>query len=352
MSSHQYGIVTGLEVVAWNPPDNSVVVYPGVAIDYEGNTIVVGQPQRFYVRIEEKGMARITIRYSEIAPDAAATSAGEKGQPIYVTEAFRIEEQRHRPTEHYVELARLHLDSESKSISDPTDPYRPHPNQIDSRYRTVSGAKPGGEISVGLLSYPAGKLAPGWDVHQRGVLNLVRSMQQGTPYSARVVDAVELSTEVEDCELLCMSGHGEFHLSEGERKMLENHLKRGGILFGEPCSGRGGAHTEQAKAFRNSFASLCDQLGRPLRTLEREHALFNSYHTFGSPPPGQEGNSMVMGAEGIIFTDADYGCVWEGGKEGQPLPRQTIRDAIEFGANIAVYSRLRARLQAIRIVGV
>jgi len=351
LSSHQYGIVTGLEVVAWNPPGNSLVVYPGVAIDHEGNTIVLSQPQRFYVRAEEKGMARVVIRYSEITPEVTAKPGTGRAEPVYITEAYRIEEQRQRPTEPYIELARVNIGDESKSIRDAVDLYQPRHNEIDTRHRTISGAKPGGEISIGLLSYPVGKATAGWDSHQQGVLNLVQSIQQSTAYAARLVDAVELNSEIVDCELLCMAGYGEFQLSEAERKMLNNYFKRGGILFAEACPGPGGEHQDQLKGFRTSFANLCDQLGRPLRTMEREHPVFHSCYAFGSAPPGRDGNAMVMGDESMIFSDADYGCVWEGGRKGQTLSRQVIRDALEFGTNIAVYSRHRARLQAIRIMG-
>jgi hypothetical protein len=85
--------------------------------------------------------------------------------------------------------------------------------------------------------------------------------------------------------------------------------------------------------------------------LERAHPVFHSCYTFGAPPPGQDGNAMILGNESIIFSDADYGCVWQGGRNSQPLPRQVIRDAMDFGANIAGYAYQKARLQAIKIIG-
>lgn len=351
MSSHEHGIASGLEVVAWNPPDNSVVIYPGVATDHEGNTIVLSQPQRFYLKAEEPGMARVIVRYSEIVPEMAAKPVEGKPQPAYITEAFRIEEQRQRPAEPYIELARIQIGERSKAVVDAQNPYQPRDNEIDMRYRTLSDTKPGGEIRVGLLSYPVGRGAEGWDSHRHGILNLVRSINRGTSCSARVIDAVQLDGEIMDCDLLCMTGWNEFQLSEAERRILHNYFKRGGILFGEPCPGPASAHRDQLKGFRTSFANLCDQLGQPLRTLEREHRVLRSFYVFGSPPMGADGTSAVMGSESIVFSDADYGCAWDGGREGQPLARQVIRDTIEFGTNIAAYSQRRSRLQAIRIVG-
>ena len=35
VSLHSAGIVAGLEVVAWDPPDNTAIVNPGIAVDAE-----------------------------------------------------------------------------------------------------------------------------------------------------------------------------------------------------------------------------------------------------------------------------------------------------------------------------
>ena len=43
--SHGPGIVLGLEVIASEPPDSAVYILPGIAVDSEGQTIVLPQPQ-------------------------------------------------------------------------------------------------------------------------------------------------------------------------------------------------------------------------------------------------------------------------------------------------------------------
>lgn len=350
MSSHQHGVVTGLEVVAWNPPDNSLVIYPGVALDPDGNTIVVQQPQRFYIRVEEKGLARVGIRYSEIEPDVSARTASAKQQPLYVTEAFRIEEQRQRPTEAYIELARIDVGEGNRPITNAADPYHPQKNEIDTRFRSVSDTKPGGQINIAILSYPLGKSTDDPGSHFQGVMNLARFIEQSTGYAARLVDKVELDREILDCELLCMTGHREFELSAEEMTILRNYFNRGGVLFAESCPGPNGEYQDQVKGFRSSFASMCNQLEQTLRSLEMTHPLFQSYHVFGTPPAGHDGPAVVIGSDSIVYTDADYGCVWNGGKQGHPLSRQIIRDSLEFGANIAIYSSVKSRLEAIKIV--
>ena len=41
---HGSGVITGLEVMASDPPDTSVYILPGVAVDPAGQTIVLPQP--------------------------------------------------------------------------------------------------------------------------------------------------------------------------------------------------------------------------------------------------------------------------------------------------------------------
>jgi len=84
LSMHGYGVVTGMDVVAWNPPDNSVVIYPGVAIDPDGNVIVVTEPQRFNIRTEESGIAYVAVEYSEIPPaDDPLSRRGKRGAAVH-----------------------------------------------------------------------------------------------------------------------------------------------------------------------------------------------------------------------------------------------------------------------------
>ncbi|RLC96298.1 MAG: hypothetical protein DRI40_03550 [Chloroflexi bacterium] len=348
VSMHRHGIATGLEVVAWDPPDNSVVIYPGIAVDPEGNTIVVPEPQRFYLNTEEKGTARIILRYSEIDQDMRTLPGEVKAHPLYILEGFRIEERREEPQEPHLELARVQIGGKGTAIKDAEDPAFPKPGEVDIRYRSISGPMPEGEIVIGVLAYPKGGPAAGWDCHRQGVFNLAQSVRNTTGYTVKLLETVGLDSAIRDCQLLFMSGHQEFSLSEPEEEVLVNYFNRGGILFAEACSGgeKGGA-----KGFRSSFAALCTKLKRDLRPLEPDHAVLHSYHIFGQLPPGPDGAAVVMKNHGVIYSDADYGCVWQGGRQDNPMARGAIRDALEFGVNVAIYSHLRARTQGLKLAG-
>jgi hypothetical protein len=353
MSSHRHGVVTGLEVVAWDPPDNSVFIYPGIAVDPEGNTMVVPEPQRFYLNTAETGTSRLIVRYSEIGQDMTEIPGEGKSHPLYIMEGFRVEERREDLLQPHVELARILVSEKDGTVKDAYDPSFPGSNEIDDRFRTVSGPRPVGEITIGVLAYPSAAPVEGWDCHRQGIFSLVRSIRETTGYTVRLRDRVELQDELRDCDLLLMAGHEEFQLSDAEAEVLTGFFDRGGILFAEACSGGGKKQQQQdrAKGFRSAIAGMCVSLGRNLRPMERQHPAFRSYHVFGSPPAGQDGAAVVMENDCIIYSDADYGCVWQGGRREQPVARGIVRDALEFGANIAIYSQRRARLKALKLGG-
>ena len=74
-----------------------------------------------------------------------------------------------------------------------------------------------------------------------------------------------------------------------------------------------------------------------------------------SPRPGpassQRAAPHVALGDGVIYSTADYGCLWSGqGREGaRPT---TIRSALEWGTNIVAYALARqAKANAQTVVG-
>ena len=80
---------------------------------------------------------------------------------------------------------------------------------------------------------------------------------------------------------------------------------------------------------------LAQRLGRQLTDVQRGHALMSSRHVFGVLPTGGRERARVLESNGIVYSDADYGCAWQGGPTDRPLTRGVIRDSLEFGINIA-----------------
>ncbi|MFL7809070.1 MAG: hypothetical protein AB8I80_10595, partial [Anaerolineae bacterium] len=64
---HGSGILAGLEVIASDPPDSTVYVLPGIAVDTVGQVIVVQEPIAFDVA-GAQGLLYLLLTYGESQP--------------------------------------------------------------------------------------------------------------------------------------------------------------------------------------------------------------------------------------------------------------------------------------------
>ncbi|MCI0822787.1 MAG: hypothetical protein J4N34_05090, partial [Chloroflexi bacterium] len=110
--------------------------------------------------------------------------------------------------------------------------------------------------------------------------------------------------------------------------------------------------------FRQSFLQLAERLEVEMTTIERGDRLLKSHHLFSQPPDGADGPALVATgvatgtatSGNLIYTNADYGCLWDGGRPDAPATRDTIRSATEFGVNMCVFASESVRRQSIRMV--
>ncbi len=347
MAMHQPGVVTGLEVVGWNPPDGSVVIYPGVAVDHDGNTIIVSEAQRFQVQTGDAGTLHLVIQFREITDELAHTGEGEESQAVYFLEAYRLDGRLEIPEEDHIELARIQISGSGAAVTDAQNAQEPQPDEIDVRYRTLAGPRPKGQVSIGLV--PLETTPDGIVRHQPGALSLVRSINATTEYRAEFTGLINLNQEIKDCNMLLLAGQEEFTLTEAWEGSLRNYLDRGGIMLGENC-GAGLKGPDQESPFQRSFREMADRLGRPLVPMERRHPVFSALHLFAEPPEGADGKAAMFGANGIIYSDGDYGCLWDGGRPEKAASRSAIRSGVELGVNLAAYSYQRTHEYSVRMV--
>ena len=344
LSMHSPGVVLGLDVVAWNPPDNSVVIYSGVALDSEGHTIIVGEPQRFYLQVAEQGIAYIVIRYREVADEMADTPGEGEPQARYTLEGYTLEERRQLPQEAYVELARVEVSGTGTAISDAQSYRYPRPDQIDLRHRMISGPRALGEVGIGVV--PLENTEDGLTRHLTGAMGLVQAINSTTRHQAAFKGPISLNEEIRDCHTLLVAGREEFTLTEAWEEVLQNFLARGGVLMGEVC-GAGAKGANAGEPFGESFKAMAERLDRKLSPLYRGHDLFNAYHLFAEGPEGIDGPPELLENDGIVFSDGDYGCLWDGGRPEAPASRASIRAAVELGINLGIYSSHRIQQHSV-----
>jgi hypothetical protein len=94
---------------------------------------------------------------------------------------------------------------------------------------------------------------------------------------------------------------------------------------------------------------MAERLNRELVTVERDHPIFKSHHVFAQAPEGVDGQALLVAADGLVYTDNDYGALWNGGKRDRPASREQIRAATEFGINIAAFASKRMAGRAARL---
>ena len=342
---HRAGVITGLEVVGWDPPDGSVVIYPGVAVDHDGHTIIVSEAQRFQVDTGEAGTLHLVIQYREVADEMAHTGEGEEPQALYILEAYRLDGRLQIPEEDYIELARIQISGNGAAVTDAQNTLEPQLDEIDFRHRTIAGSRPLGQVGIGVV--PLETMPDGAVRHASGALSLIRNINATTGYQAEFKGQINLNQEITDCHILLMAGQEAFTLTEAWEGSLRNYLDRGGIVLGECC---GLIEAKQESPFQRSFRDMADRLDRPLVAMERRHPVFAGPHLFSGPPEGIDGPAGMFSEGGIIYSDGDYGCLWDGGRPELPASRSAIRSGVELGVNLAEYACQRTHSFSVRMV--
>jgi hypothetical protein len=348
LAFHGTGVVEGLEVKASQPPDLSLIISPGIAIDTEGNAIVVPKSQHYSLGSKNKGQVYLIIQYREV-PTAPA-SPSEEGQATRVLEAYRIREVTRLPDEPCLELARLDLDPSGKSITDARAPSNPTVNEIDLRFRQSAKASLPDASEISLHPHPPAETAPkekvilghmalvegSPDLHSNGLMQLARQVGFQTEYQT-VVEECTLDESINQHTLLYVTGKGPFTFSAKKQTVLDSFVQSGGTIFAESCAEQ---QDEGVKEFGLAFNRLAEQLGKKLEVVQRGHPLLDCHHIFSTVPPGAKSEGLLMVGGQIIYSNYDYGCAWSGGYSNSPLPRDIIRGASEIGVNIVVYANM------------
>lgn len=376
LAFHSTGILGGLEVNANNPPDLSVTIQPGIAIDPDGHTVIVPQVQRYKLQTTEKGTLYLIIQFREVPTEPYQPPDG--GQPTRIIEGYRIQERDKLPDEPYLELARIDFDPAEGAVTNPKNPTKPGKNEIDFRHRrgagvaptpqrpaqppppapapapqpkmpekpaakTESPAPPPPPPPPSKASITIGHMALGEDrkdLHLTGLENLVREvggLTNSIDFNIKRVGSPAKDTK--GCDILYMTGTARFDLSQEDQGALADFLKGGGTIFGEGCAeGQGEGQSKGTKEFGLAFNQLATQLNCKLEAVQRGHALLTSAHIFSQVPEGAEPGMLLEGGR-MIYSASDYGCAWQGGHQDTPLGRDAIRNSVEMGTNVIAFAR-------------
>lgn len=330
LNGHGTGILAGLEVIAGEPPSQSVFILPGAAIDPLGNLIIVDKPALYDLGKYRDGPLHLLLTYDESRPQPQNGQYGD--HPFFVYTGYNIETVVDRPDSPQVELARLLRRAEDGVITDAADFHRPGINQIDLRFRREVAP-----LSCTTLLVGVAHLSPVTDPsHSRGLFHLARSVSMQPEMRVLVNDAIDLTADLSEYTLIALVAKESFTLKPAEVNNLTAFLSKGGSLFMESCHREGGANPGSD----SSFTQLASQLGRKLQPVPRHAPLLAEPFFFAQPPDGYEnqGAPRLRAADGLVESSWDYGCLWQGERRSGGATREEIRAAMEWGHNLLLYA--------------
>ncbi|MEL6221011.1 MAG: hypothetical protein AAFR31_00045 [Cyanobacteria bacterium J06627_8] len=255
---NQPGIVDGLGVCIIPPPDTVasqfrdqrwVQIQPGLAIDINGNPIVV--PEAVNFRIASAIQPELDSRRGKAREDAGrVVSTGEVGSQIVylilryvdpetlerndetqiIRETYRIDEKDCPPQVDEIELCRIRLDAGFSALEPATDVLNPTPGSLDLRHRPQICARPTASIRVAICH--ESPLLEGIESLLRSLPGLYPKLQPLPPliFSDLTPD---IQPELSDCAALFM-GHTSFQrLSERNTSTLRHYVEVGGSIIVE-----------------------------------------------------------------------------------------------------------------------
>jgi hypothetical protein len=323
---HGAGIVDGLSVIASDPPDSSIYITPGLAIDRCGEIITVTEPVAYDLG-QSSNFLYLILTYGESRPAQDSPNG-----PAYVRAEFSVEVKEQPEGHGGIVLARLRR-RRGAPVTNANLPEFPGWNEIDLRFRTIlNGAeyKTGFHTCIGV-SYPDGSTDHS-DGH--GTVWLARALRNSGK-SVWVDDRIELNEDLERYDLVYMAAKNSFQFSREQMNHLYTYIGNGGMVFMDCC--RRGSDIAAVSA---AYSSLAESFGIELEEVRHGHPLLSQPHLFGQPPAGfdDDENPRLLVGKGIILSEHDYGCTWQGERRSGPARREEIRTANEWGENIISFA--------------
>jgi hypothetical protein len=350
LAFHKTGIVQGLGVTANSPPDLSVNIHPGLAIDPEGNVIIVAQKQRYRLQTNRKGMVYLIIQFREVPTEPYQPPNG--GKPTRMIDAYRIEERDKLPAEPHLELSRIDFDAAKGEVDDGKIPSSPAKNQIDLRFRqeatmvaplATPSAQPKEVYNRPTETIILGHAVLGSaskDLHSSGLKNLAKELSRQAGLVAKIEENIALEKDLKRYTMIYLTGKGRFELSAEQQTTLGRFLQSGGVILGEGCAeAQEETQSKAAREFGLAFNQLATQLQRKLEMVKRGHPVLSSNSVFSEVPQGAELGMLLEGGN-MIYSGSDYGCAWQGGHQAKSLSRDIIRSSFEMGVNIVAYAQM------------
>ncbi|MDX2228502.1 MAG: hypothetical protein NW220_02610 [Leptolyngbyaceae cyanobacterium bins.349] len=381
---YEPGIVYGLGVAPLpDQPDGRLLqIQPGVAIDIQGNPIILKTPEEFRLTSEASDGQPIWVYLvvNYVDPDDLRRAPVAKT----VQETFRIVEKLHLDPND-VELCRVQLLPAAIAIQASTDVFAPQPNQLDLRGRPTPQPYRQYVVRVGQINGDR----PTDATTYAGLTDLLRSLaglypSLGAAPTVQPFSAKALSRETAiDCHLLYLPYNTLLTLPNPGLQRLQSYLATGATVlvaadFGdtnllnlldigqelhralmeaerdgelEPMTRQLRAEiaanqqaiAQQLEQLEQSLRAIAAAWGLPLHEsgdLSLDHPLRSHPFLFSQPPPRQGHPVYIKNWGGLVFLVGDLSLSW-GRSAMPPISREVLRSAQEWGINLLHFAAQR-----------
>ena len=399
-SLNQPGIVCGLGVSVIPAPDDIPAQYRdgrwikiqrGVAIDLQGNPIIVPEPMEFRIASDAKQQPILVyIVISYVDPE----KLHRQKQQYLIQETFRLDEKISAPDDLEVELCRILLIPGVVQLSPPKNVFFPRENQVDLRYRQPAIARHQGIVSIAINL----QNSPRDQVISAYLSGLVQSVASLYPVLGGIEEVGQLHLEggvpqeiLLEYDMLYMTYQQFISLTEAEIDILKEYDRTGGVVLVEldpkttdfheliwvqkklqtalvnfqDDSEWDGMRQEFKEELAETEKSLEKQIEKvKLKVQEivslisssqenggvifRQHPLRNQPFLFGQFPVVKGQEVKIFNWGGIIFVVGTLSAAWGLG-ESLDIPRETIRTAQEMGINILHFAWQRRQLTQLQL---
>lgn len=346
---NQPGIVCGLGVRLIDPPESTearfrdqrwIEIQPGIAIDVEGNVIVVDpQVDRCY-RIAAKapttGTTTVYVVVSYVEPERPYHY-----QPETLQEQFRFDQKTTPPAPHEIELCRIQLSPGFVRINPPQDVLFPEENQLNFCYRQQAQARP-------LAVITASQIASSGYMQAQTQENLVTLMQSVTVLYPSLQGDLDIgqvrlqaTSTVMKYDLLYLNDSQLLQSDAQELNILKQYLKTGGILLLEAT-----ADDTRLPVLMNCIVDQFETSLQPWKELQKTHPLRSQPFLFSALPTIAGEPIDLWCGGGIILISGSLSAAWggDGTAFGSDLSRNEIRTAQELGINILHFAHCRRHM--------
>ena len=330
-SLNEPGIVCGLGVRVIPAPNSAparfrdqrwLEVQPGIAIDLEGNPIVIDPEIDRKFRIATAAPTTGTLTVYLVVSYVEPQNPTQRQSTGLVREWFRFDEKTHPPTEKEVELCRLELQPGTVEIKNPQDALFPRIGELNLRLRTQAKARPSAVVSVAAFN-ASDRTYYNLSYFMQSVATLYPPLQGGAQ-----IGHIDLQTEVTDYDLLYLTAWQVLNLGQQELDHLNQYLQTGSIILIEVPTSSGTLVEDVKSAIANHFEITLQSW----QELSRIHPLRTQPFLFAALPYVKEQPLQISHAGGVVLIEGDLSAAW--GLDDLTLQRHEIRTAQELGINI------------------